>query len=79
MSGVKIPDYGMYTREGNRQVYHLVKAARAIGSSWPRTYKYLEELSKHNNGEFAEALDTVVREHVYKAIGAFDRGEAFYI
>lgn len=68
MTGVKIPDYGMFTSEGNRQIYHLVKAARAIGSPWSRVLDYLEELA-NSDRRFAEATDTVVRERVYAAMG----------
>lgn len=62
MSGVKIPDYGMFSKEGNRRVHFIVKASRAINAPWERVNIYLQELAAVG---FGEATDTVVREAVY--------------
>ena len=62
-------DWGMYSKEGNQRVAIIVQAARELGVTWSRVEVYLKELAQAG---FAEALDTVVRERVYVALG-FDQ------
>jgi len=38
----------------------------------------LRDLADSDYEKFGEAMDTAVREVVYEAIGAYDRGEDFY-
>jgi hypothetical protein len=72
--GVK--DYGMFTELGNAAVHAIVVAAQANDMSWAQVYRALSQLSQYK--EFGEATDTAVREYVYDAIGAYERGEDFW-
>jgi len=71
--------YGMYSDEGNMAVHGIVTTAKSQNLSWKQTFKALRDLADSNPDSFGEAMDTVVRECVYDAIGADKRGECFYI
>ena len=71
--------YGMFSDEGNMAVHGIVIAAKSQNLSWEQTFKALRELADSNPDSFGEAMDTMVREIVYDAIGADKRGECFYI
>jgi len=71
--------YGMYSDEGNMAVHGIVVAAKSQNLSWKQTFKALRDLADSNPDSFGEAMDTVVREMVYDAIGADQRGECFYL
>ena len=70
-------DYGMFTSEGNVAVSGIVEYAKMHNLSWKVVYQNLVDLSNFDE-KYAEATDTVVREAVYDAIGAYNRGEEFY-
>ena len=74
-----VPDYAMYTELGNAGVHGIVVAARIKQLTWAQTLKALRELADSNRDVFGEAMDTMVRECVYDAIGAGRRGEDFYV
>ena len=71
-------DFGMFTSEGNVAVFGIVQYAKERNLSWKTVYQNLVDLA-NSNEKYAEALDTVVRECVYDAIGAGQRGEDFYV
>ena len=71
-------DYGMFTSEGNVAVSGIVEYAKMHNLSWKVVYQNLVDLANFDE-KYAEALDTVVRECVYSAIGAYKRGEDFYV
>ena len=71
-------DFGMFTSEGNVAVFGIVQYAKEHNLSWKTVYQNLVDLA-NSNEKYAEALDTVVRECVYDAIGAGQRGEDFYV
>ena len=71
--------YGMFSDEGNMAVHGIVTVAKSQNLSWADTYQALRDLASSNPDSFGEAMDTVVRECVYDAIGADQRGECFYI
>ena len=71
--------YGMYSDEGNMAVHGIVTTAKSQNLSWKQTFKALRDLADSNPDMFGEAMDTMVREYVYDAIGADKRGECFYI
>ena len=71
--------YGMFSDEGNMAVHGLVTTAKSQNLSWAQTFQVLRDLADSNPDSFGEAMDTVVRECVYDAIGADQRGECFYI
>ena len=74
LTGTAVPDYAMYTELGNAAVHAIVTAARTNNLSWGQTYRALRALAEQD--EFAEAMDTAVREVVYSALG---RDEDFYV
>lgn len=71
--------YGMFSDEGNMAVHTIVTNAKSQNLSWAETFKALSELADSNSDSYGEAMDTMVRECVYDAIGADKRGECFYI
>jgi len=71
--------YGMFSDEGNMAVHGIVTTAKSQNLSWKQTFKALRDLADSNPDMFGEAMDTMVREYVYDAIGADKRGECFYI
>lgn len=60
-------DYGMFTDFGNDAVHAIVRRAIVLNMSWAHVERDLMELSKQE--EFAEAMDTAVREAVYAELG----------
>ena len=72
-------NYGMFTSEGNVAVAGIVYYAQKHNLSWKTVYQNLVDLSKFDSAKYGEATDTVVRECVYDAIGAYARGEDFYV
>ena len=47
--------------------------------SWATVFKNLRDLARSDRAKYGEAMDTAVREAVYEAIGAYARGEDFYV
>ena len=70
--------YGMFSSEGNVAVSGIVAYAKMHNLSWATVYQNLVDLANFDE-KYAEALDTVVREAVYVAIGAYDREEEFFV
>jgi hypothetical protein len=70
-----VPDYAMYTDLGNAAVHAVVEKARANKMNWEQTLRALRKLAEQDG--FGEAMDTMVREFVYDALGF--RDEPFYI
>lgn len=71
-------DYGMFTSEGNVAVSGIVEYAKMHNLSWKTVYQNLRDLADFDE-KYAEAMDTVVRECVYCAIGAYQRDEEFFV
>jgi len=73
---IQFPYYSMYTDVGNTAIHAIVLTAKSAKLSWVQTYKALSELAKSDPDMFGEAMDTMVREMVYDAIGS---SENFYL
>ena len=71
-----IKEYGMFTELGNAAVHAIVVAAKANNMTWAQVYRALSALAEQK--EFAEAMDTVVREYVYDAMGYDNTQQPFY-
>ena len=71
-----VTDYGMFTELGNAAVHAIVVAARANDLTWAQVQRALSQLSEQK--EFAEAMDTMVREYVYSALGYGNTSQSFY-
>lgn len=73
-----VKEFGMFTERGNAAVDALVTFAKVAELSWSETYNMMRLLADSNPEQYGEAMDTVVRESVYCAIGADARNEDFY-
>ena len=62
-----VKDYGMFTEAGNTMVDQIVKGAQYKNLNWRDVYSLLLTISQMKGYE--EAMDTVVREEVYSALG----------
>ena len=71
-----ITEYGMFSELGNAAVHAIVVAARANDLTWAQVQRALSQLSEQK--EFAEAMDTMVREYVYSALGYNNNEQSFY-
>jgi hypothetical protein len=67
MTAVK--EFGMFTESGDEAINALVNYARVANMTWPETYDALRKLADSNPDAYGEAMDTVVRECVYDALG----------
>jgi len=71
-----VQDYAMFSELGNAAVHAIVVAARVNNLTWAQTYKALSKLAEQE--PFAEAMDTMVRECVYSALGYDNNEQPFY-
>ena len=71
-----VKEYGMFTELGNAAVHAIVVAAKANNMTWAQVYRALGALAEQK--EFGEAMDTVVREYVYDAMGYDNTQQPFY-
>jgi hypothetical protein len=63
-----VPDYAMFSSEGNAAVHGIVCAAIPLKMDWDEILTALITLAKTEG--FGEAMDTAVRECVYmKVVG----------
>jgi len=59
-----VPEFGMFTEEGDREVYCIVDLALRANLTWSQVTGLLEQLA--NTKGFEEATDTVVKEQVWE-------------
>ena len=71
---LKSPDFGMFTKDGNELVHIICIKALLESKDWPTVYRDLQNLA--GSEDYAEAMDTEVRECVYRYM-KFDTN--FYI
>jgi len=69
--------YGMFSDEGNKAVHDIVQRGLLENRAWLEVYQDLVKLAESNRDRFGEALDTVVRDIVYEALGRLN--ENFYV
>ena len=65
---IPIPDYSMFSYQGNLAVHGIVTAARENQLTWSEVYAALSSLARYYPDECGEATDTAVRECVYDAL-----------
>lgn len=70
-----VTDYAMYSELGNAAVNAIVVAARANNLTWAQVLRALRALAEQD--QFSEAMDTMVRECVYSALG-YNNEQPFY-
>lgn len=69
-----VKNFAMFSDAGNMAVQSIVMAGQEHNWTWFKTLEAMRKLSQIE--EFAEAMDTAVREEVYVAMGFSD---SFYI
>jgi len=65
-NNVVIPEYGMFTEEGDYEVFRIVDLAKRARLTWNQVKGLLQQLSSTEG--FEEAMDTVVRERVWEEL-----------
>jgi len=65
-NNVVVPEFGMFTEEGDYEVFRIVDLAKRARLTWHQVTGLLEQLS--NTEGFEEALDTVVKERVWEEL-----------
>jgi len=73
-----VQSFGMFSDAGNQAVAGIIEYHTYCKSPWALVQQNLRDLADSDYEKFGEAMDTAVREVVYEAIGAYDRGEDFY-
>ena len=70
-------NFAMFSDFGNSMIAEIVKGAKYKNLRWAEVHEMLRTISTIKGCE--EATDTAVREAVYDAIGAYSRGEDFWV
>jgi hypothetical protein len=65
-NNVVVPEFGMFTEEGDYAVYRIVDLAKRAKLTWHQVSVLLTQLS--NELGFEEATDTVVKERVWEEL-----------
>jgi hypothetical protein len=65
-NNVVVPEFGMFTEEGDYEVYRIVDLAKRAKLTWHQVSGLLTQLS--NELGFEEATDTVVKERVWEEL-----------
>ena len=65
-NNVVVPEYGMFTEEGDYEVFRIVDLAKRARLTWHQVSGLLQQLS--NTEGFEEATDSVVRERVWEEL-----------
>jgi len=65
-NNIVIPEYGMFTEEGDYEVFRIVDLAKRARLTWNQVKGLLQQLSSTEG--FEEAMDTVVRERVWEEL-----------
>ena len=65
-NNIVVPEYGMFTEQGDYEIYRIVDLAKRARLTWHQVSGLLQQLS--NTEGFEEAIDTVVRERVWEEL-----------
>jgi hypothetical protein len=65
-NNVVVPEFGMFTEEGDYEVYRIVDLAKRAKLTWFQVKELLTQLSTELGYE--EATDTVVKERVWEEL-----------
>jgi hypothetical protein len=66
MSNIVVPEYGMFTEQGDYEVFRIVDLAKRARLTWRQVSGLLQQLA--DNPAYEEAGDTVVRERVWEEL-----------
>jgi hypothetical protein len=65
-NNIVVPEFGMFTEEGDYEVFRIVDLAKRAKLTWSQVSGLLQQLSTESG--FEEATDTVVRERVWEEL-----------
>ena len=65
-NNIVVPEFGMFTEEGDYEVFRIVDLAKRARLTWSQVSGLLQQLS--SDPAFEEAMDTVVRERVWEEL-----------
>jgi hypothetical protein len=63
---IVVPEFGMFTEEGDYEVYRIVDLAKRAKLTWHQVSGLFTQLSTESG--FEEATDTVVKERVWEEL-----------
>jgi hypothetical protein len=62
---IDLPDFAMYTDQGDVVAEKIVALSKAAGLNWEQTYKVMEVIARAKQDQYGELMDTAVREVIY--------------
>ena len=62
---IDLPDFAMFTDQGDVVAEKIVALAHAAGLTWPQTHKVMEVIARAKSDQYGELMDTAVREVIY--------------
>ena len=62
---IDLPEYAMYTDQGDVVADKIVALSQAAGLNWNQTYQVMQLIARIKQEEYGELMDTAVREVVY--------------
>ena len=65
-NNIVVPEYGMFTEQGDYEVYRIVDLAKRARLTWHQVSGLLQQLA--DDPAYEEAGDTVVRERVWEEL-----------
>jgi len=65
-NNIVVPEYGMFTEQGDYEVFRIVDLAKRARLTWHQVSGLLQQLA--DDPAYEEAGDTVVRERVWEEL-----------
>jgi len=62
---IDLPDYAMYSDQGDVVADKIVALAQAAGLNWNQTYQVMQLIAEQKQEQYGELMDTAVREVIY--------------
>lgn len=62
---LNLPDYAMYTDQGDVVADKIVELSKAAGLNWTQTLSVMRFVADQKSDEYGELMDTAVREVIY--------------
>ena len=66
INNIVVPEFGMFTEQGDFEVYRIVDLAKRARLTWNQVSGLLQQLA--SDPAYEEATDTVVRERVWEEL-----------
>ena len=62
---IALPDYAMYSDQGDVVADKIVALSQAAGLNWTQTLSIMRFIADQNPDQYGELMDTAVREVIY--------------